>query len=270
MALKNSSEYKYLLLLYSRVDDFLSKTNPPEDELPESIVSFGVAVEKILKIKLYHRNPLLVFETSCIKENDALSIIALRKERNIETAKIKDILARFEIIFKTVFTTDELQALIDIYNVRNEFIHGYKPDNKIDLESEDIIRKMGTIWEKISPIAISLFGKENIKNGRPKRKYTEKELEQVLENEVRQMIQPLREPFAAMSLNAIDTTSYSMMHFTGDRCPRCGTNAFSMDNLFDIHSSWMNVHSRQIYKCKYCNLELTEKQYGIAKKLITS
>jgi hypothetical protein len=231
------------------VDEFLANENSPKEELPDSVVSFCIIVEKILKIKLHGKNPFLVFEESYIKEN-SLSIIALRKEKDIPTAKIQNIIDRFKVVFKTTFTPDELQALRDIYDVRNCFVHGYKSDNKIPFDSEDIVKKMGTIWEKVSKIAISLFGKESIKNARPKKKYTEKELEKALEDEVRKMIQHLPSrstvfsPVTSMirrKFEAIDTNSLVFPSFnnrttmgvfgtsTGNKCPRCDSYSFSLE-----------------------------------------
>lgn len=282
---KKKPNHKYLLSLYSRVDDFLSSGDITKEDLPDLIVSFCIVFEKVLKIKLHNKNPFLIFDGSWIKDDNSISIIALKKEESIETSKIKNILNRFEIVFKGVFTQDELQALKDIYEVRNYFVHGYKADDQIDIDVEDMVKKMGTIWEKISKIAISLFGKENIKTGKPKKKYTEKELENVLEEEVRKMIKPLRTETRFGVLQTIQEvytqpvgTAFSS--YFRERCPRCGSYAFSLD---DSRNPWqssyadLGIHAATgtaivdggslLYKCKDCHLELTEKQYEIAKRI---
>lgn len=279
MASRKNSNYKYLLSLYARVDDFLSKD--AQEELPDVIVSFCIVNEKTLKLKLYNKNPLLIFDQSTFKVDDALSAIALKKERDIETAKVQTILNRFGIVFKNVFTPDEIQALIDIYAVRNYFVHSYIPDDKIIFDPEDMVKKMGTVWEKISKIAIALFGKENIKNGRPKKKYTEKELEQVLETEVRKMIEPLQKKREIYALDEyIDVGASVKTLWRHDECPRCGAPYFSTDDQKDewtaiatdfarpIYTKYPWVQKSVLYKCKKCNLELTEKQYEIAKNII--
>jgi DNA-directed RNA polymerase subunit RPC12/RpoP len=281
---KKKINHKYLILLYSRVDEFLANEQIPPDDMPDVIVSFCTAVEKILKIKLHNKNPLLVFDPAKFKEDDSLSIIALKKEKDIETAKVGNIISRFEIVFKKAFTPDEFQALRDIYEVRNCFVHGYKTDDKIVFDAEDLVKKMGTVWEKIAKIAISLFGKENIKNGRPKKKYTEKELEKVLEDEVRKMIQPGNDPWGrfpittAANLAPLQLYNHEYASYTGDRCPRCGSYTFSLDSsrsgfgwpssvTSGLHSKLFSAEDSRLYKCSNCNLEMTDKQYEIARRI---
>jgi hypothetical protein len=284
-------QHKYLLSLYSKVDDFLDNENIPKDDLPDLLVSFCIVVEKVLKIKLHNKNPFLVFEQSRITE-DSLGIIALRKEKDIETAKIKNIINRFEVVFKNVFTTGELQALVDIYDVLNCFVHGYKSDDKVVFDTDDIVKKMGTIWEKVSKIAVSLFGKDSIKDGRPKKKYTEEELEKALEDEVKKMIQPLASSgittFSGLKYNLdilpddsivlpFHQTTPAIFGSSSDKCPRCGSYSFSQDNnnndwlrsnILSLDSlSGQSSNRSNLYRCKKCHLELTEKQYEIAKKL---
>lgn len=274
---KKKLNHKYLISLYSQVDEFLSNGDILYEELPDMIVSFCVVVEKVLKIKLHRKNPFLVFDTSRIKD-DTIAIIALKKETDIETARIGDILDRFGIVFKKVFTPDELQALLDIYNIRNRFVHGHKADDKIMFDADDIISKMGTVWEKTSKIAIALLGKENIKNGKPKKKYTEKQLEEVLADEVRKMIEPLPNQIGTSwgVLNRSHSYSLRTSMLGSDKCPRCSSHSFSLaDNkndwgLTSFYGGYAygDTKSRSnLYKCEDCNLELTEKQYEIAKKI---
>ncbi|MES2087587.1 MAG: hypothetical protein V4467_01190 [Patescibacteria group bacterium] len=275
---KKKSSHKYLLFLYSRVEEFLSSENSAEKEIPDNIVSFCIAVEKILKIKLHNKNPLLVFDTKYIQDSNSLSIIALKKEKDIETARIKEILGRFKIIFKNIFTEDEFQAISDIYELRNYFVHGYKSEDQIIFDSEDVLKKMGTIWEKVSPIATALFGKENIKNSKPKKKYTEAELEKVLEEEVEKMIKRSDNRFVVSMYDDVIQTN-SFFH-SGEQCPRCGTYGFSLGGnpndpwALSVYDSVTGAHGMagfeggvNLYKCKKCNLELTEKQYEIAKRI---
>jgi hypothetical protein len=290
---KNKLNHKYLISLYTKVDDFLDKRNIAKEELPDSIVSFCIVAEKVLKIKLHSKNQFLVFEASNITEN-TIPIIALGGEENIPTAKIKDVIGRFGVVFKEIFTPDEFQALKDIYVVRSSFVHGYKSDDQIVFDAENIVSKMGTLWPKISEIAIYLFGKKRIKSGKPRKKYTEKELQEVLEDEVRKMIKPLSTSswqsvtglrFMSESANEFSPISYRTSavvgagFISGDRCPRCGSLSFSLDNS---RTDWSRINlyaimpgetfdsGSNLYKCKDCHLELTEKQYEIAKKILNT
>ena len=61
--------YKYLLRIYSLVDEYLAGTSTDPENLPEIIISFCVVTEKIFKIQLYRRNPILVYENVKIKDN---------------------------------------------------------------------------------------------------------------------------------------------------------------------------------------------------------
>lgn len=281
---KEKIHHKYLLRLYSKVDDYLTSSQNSNEDLPDIIVSFCVVVEKILKIKLYEKNPVLVFENTKIKENDALIAIITKKEKNIETIKILETIDRFKLLFNDIFSDDELQALIDIYLIRNNFVHGYKSDEFIDFGEEDVIKKLGTIWEKVSIQAILLFGKDSIKMTKPKKKYSEEELEEVLIEEVRKKIQSTgRESLLlasfTSSINVQDITRVnqasvfsSAFSLIGERCPRCGSSGFSLDSensgLVTLSSIYNYGRTfSDLYKCKSCGLELTRKEYEIAKKL---
>ncbi|MBI4085906.1 MAG: hypothetical protein HY433_01525 [Candidatus Liptonbacteria bacterium] len=275
---KRKLNHRYLLSLYSRVDEFLSAENPILEDLPDSIVSFCVTTEKLLKVKLHSENPFLIFDVARLKDDDSLSAVALKKEMDIETVKIENIINRFAIVFKEAFTPDEIQALRDIYIVRNHFVHGYKSDDKIVFEVEDVIKKMGTIWEKISKMAISLLGKENIKNGKPKKKYTEKELEQVLEEEVRKMIGPTQNQSWKNPYLVTPLIQRASIFEVTNKCPRCGSDSFSLDgnknawgtpyaSSIDYSSVFLSDGDSNLYKCGKCHLELTEKQYEIAKRI---
>ena len=278
--MSQKAKYTFLLQHYNKVNEYLSNENPPKEDFPDIVLSFCVVVEKILKIKLHKKNPILVFDTGKIKDVDSLSMVVLKKEKNIETSKIYEIARRFRLIFSKDFSEDEEQALIEIYNTRNHFVHSYKPDNKIFFDRDDLIKKMGTIWEKISTLAISLLGKQEIKESRPKKKYTEDELERVLENEVREMIKP-EEGIAPFGVRrGLAFADFSLN--TGEKCPRCGSLTLTLGNGENnlpyrgialsgaVSSAFVSPYSSgnpNLYKCTTCNLELTEKQYGIAKKI---
>ncbi len=277
--IKDKPNYKYLLSLYNKVDEFLSNKDIIQKELPDSIVSFSTVVEKILKIKLHTQNPILIFD-KCHLDDNGISIIAMEKEEDIDTSNIQTILDRFQIVFKEIFTPDEIQTLKDIYKIRSSFVHGYKSDDKMNLIAEDIVKKMGKIWGKISDIAISLFGKDSIQEREPKKKYTDDELKQVLREEVKKMIQPSIH-FNARSIFEPEYhqdyyKGYSVEDFMiGEKCPRCGAREFSLGrnengplSAYGVSSSFHIGGEPTLYKCRKCNLELTEKQYEIAKEIL--
>lgn len=278
------SQHKYLLYLYSQVNSYLVHDQQHSSEnFADKVVSFCIVVEKILKIKLHKKNPVLVFGNSKIKDNDALVAIVSKKEKNIETIKIYEAVSRFESVFKKIFSDDELQALEDVYSIRSQFIHGYKPDDQIEFNEEDIIKKMGTIWEKISKQAIKLFGSDIIKKGTPRKKYTEEELERVLEEEVRVKIKSTRtelDYLPASYLNEVDNAKdHCFMDCSVEKkCPRCESYGFSIENSGrdGVYSSTISFSSlyptipSDLYKCKKCGLELTRKEYEIAKCIKSS
>lgn len=284
--------YQYLLRIYSLVDEYLASSPDKEEVLPEMIVSFCIIVEKLLKIKLHENNPVLVYENAKIKENDALISIIKNKENNIETINIRDTLSRYKLMFPDDFSEDEMQVLIDIYNSRNHFVHSHKADDDMLLEKDNLIKKMGTVWEKISKQAISIFSKDLIKANKPEKKYSEEELEKVLTEEVRKKIQSvdgLGFPQISNSLSILESLEYTRnssflsdpsyiyrnpFSYNKESCPRCGSFEFYLDEPELFPSSAITVssycHGRtfsDLYKCKKCNLELTRKEYEIAKKI---
>lgn len=278
---KKKTNHKYLSSLYFRVDEFLSHDPIDKDALADVIVSFCVVVEKILKIKLHKKNPLLVFDFSVLKADGVISTIALKKEKTIDTAKINEIINRFSLVFPKIFTSDEFQALHDVYVVRNFLVHGYKPDDAISFNPDDIVSKMGTIWNKASLLVIALLGKEKIKSNKPKRKYTAEELENVLKEEVLTKIK--RNNPLGYTLDYALATAYED-HFS-EKCPRCRTHGFKIQRNSDTWSSIVDDTSAVVfgayshmlpnygyggfYKCTKCGLELTEKEYEIAKNVTT-
>lgn len=286
-------DYTYLLHLYSRTDGYLAGEKDGQ-LLPDIVVSFCIFVERVFKIKLHEKNPILIFDTSKIKETDTLLSIICEKEKNIDTIKIYEVIYRFKVVYKDIFSEDEFQALKDVYSVRNGFVHGYRGDTEFLEDEEDIVKKMGTIWEKISVIATELFGKENIIASHPKKKYSEEELEEVLIEEVKKMLETRkvndvygrgRYYLADMSLpnSVVDASllnsygsAYNLpypdgsVYGIGEECPRCGARGFSKETgnfVRGVYDTMMLDNSSDLYKCKKCHLELTEKQYEIAKKL---
>ena len=281
--MEKEKNYEYLLRLYSQVDDYLADTSGTQENLPEVVVAFCIITEKLFKLKLHKENPVLVYENTKLKENDALVSIVKEREINIETIKIGEVINRYKLMFENEFSDDEMQVLIDIYNARNHFIHGYQSDDKILSDEENIVKKMGTVWEKISAQGLSLFGKDLIKANKPKKKYSEEELEKVLIEEVRKKIQSTREEYGTsfgvtrgfainneLPLTSRFSTYNSVLGFTGEECPRCGSYDFYLDepnpNVFTLVYSSSRTFS-DLYKCQRCNLELTKKEYEIAKKL---
>lgn len=272
--------YNYLLKLYSFVDEYLSNNPIRQENLPEIVVSFCIVTEKIFKIRLHKKNPILVYDNSKIKENDALIAIIKKKELNIETIKIREVLSRYKLMFNNDFSDDEIQVLIDIYNIRNHFVHGYRSDDVILHDEENIVKKMGTVWEKISIQAQSLFGGKLIKLSKPKNKYSSVELEGVLIEEVRKKIKSCekeynKHPFARFDASSTSHSSYAgLTELNEEKCPRCGSCGFSKyDNEINSFGFAHSINLYPIkklydlYYCKKCNLELTEKEYEIAKKL---
>lgn len=273
--------YQYLLRLYSLVSDYLAANFSKEENLIEIIIAFCTVAEKLFKIRLHGESPVLVYENLKLKEDDALISVIKGKELNIETVKIRETLNRYRLMFQDEFSEDEIQVLIDIYNIRNYIIHGYKPDDNILSDQENIVKKMGTVWEKISNQAVSIFGDDLIRANKPKKKYSEEELEEVLTEEVKKKIKTAREnwPFFGVgdgrvkiqnSVFTVRPSSFSsVLGFYGERCPRCGAEEFSLDESGSdpfIPYSPSRTFS-DLYKCRNCNLELTRKEYEIAKKL---
>lgn len=274
--------YQYLLRLYSLVDEYLADIPARQENLPEVIVSFCIVTEKIFKIKLHKKNPVLVYENGKIKDDDALVAVIKGRELSMETIKIRETLCRYNLVFDGEFTDDETQVLIDIYNARNHFLHGYKSDDDILVDKENIVKKMGTVWEKISAQAIFTFGKSLIKANKPKNKYSKTELEKVLIDEVRKKIESYKDnvydglfhtPTVAAFTAQNNPLFVSSLSEINEKCPRCGAYGFAIGGQspspFNIStiSICQPGSSSDLYKCNKCNLELTEKEYEIAKKL---
>lgn len=272
-----SNNYHYLLRLYSLVDEYLANTSAKQESLPEMVVSFCIVAEKILKIRLHEKNPVLIYENGKMKECDALIAVVKDCEVEIETIRFAETVKRYSMMFNEELSENEVQVLMDIYQIRNHFIHGYKSDDRILSDKENILKKMGTVWEKVSAQAISIFGKDLIKANKPRRKYSKDELEKILIEEVKKKIQSdkilLMDSFH--SHNAYNPLAFhaipysSMLNIAVDeKCPRCGFYGFSVGQKEIYGYEILEPAFRSsLYKCSRCNLELTEKEFEIAKRL---
>ena len=257
---ENKGNYQYLLRLYSLVDEYLADTPNIQENLPEIVVAFCVVIEKLFKIRLHAENPVLVYGNAKLKEDDALVSIIKEKELNIETIKMRETLSRYGLMFQDEFSDGEVQVLIDIYNVRNHFVHGYKSDDDLLSDSENIVKKIGTVWEKISNLAVSIFGTDLIKANKPKKKYSEEELEKVLTSEVRTKIKSIKNELGMFSLNNYMypiPNSMSAYGVTGEKCPRCDAYEFSLDEpsptldaLLVTGVYGQRINFSDLYKCK--------------------
>ncbi|MBT6068190.1 hypothetical protein HOG48_00365 [Candidatus Peregrinibacteria bacterium] len=268
---KKEKNYKYLLTLYALVDEYLAKVPAKQENLPEIVVAFCVVTEKILKIRLHKRNPVLAYENAKMKEDDALVSIIKRKELDIETIKLRKTLNRYQLVFNGKFSDDEIQVINDLYKLRNHFLHGHKSDDDILSDKENIVKKMGTVCVGISAQAISTFGKDVIKSNKPKKKYSETELKNVLIEEVKKKIE--RRKGVGLSISPYIHNDFDSLYSTSfEKCPRCGANGFSIDDSNSCFTGTfiasMNYGASDLYRCKSCNLELTRKEYEIAKELI--
>ena len=268
--------YKYLLRLYTIVDGYLAENTADEENLPEVVVAFCTFVEKILKIKLYIKNPVLIFENTRIKDADALVAVVKRTEEDIETIKIEELIHRYRLVFSRQVSEDEALIMRDLYRVRNHFVHDHKPDDNYTSIKEDTTKKMGTVWEKISKIAISILGKEQIKASKPVKKYSKEELENVLIEQVKKKIGQSGgglTAFHRLSLGLPVNYQTSAGQFSAsEKCPRCGELGFARgitgenQGLVTL-SIYSPATQSDLYVCRHCNLELTEKEYEIAKKI---
>lgn len=267
--------YQYLLRLYFLVDGYLSESSDRRENLPEVVVAFCILIERLFKIKLHTENPILVYDVSKLKEDDALICVIQGKEDGIETIKIWETLKRYTLVFRGQFSEAEMQIFSDLHNVRNNLVHGYKSDDIVLSDEENLVKKMGTVWEKVSVQMRSLFGESRIKKNRPKKRYSEEELERVLIEEVRTKIRSNRNEYGIVLGTMRSMGSFtSAFGYDGEMCPRCQSYGFSLDgsnskflSAIDTNTYFYPPTSSDLYKCRNCNLELTKKEYDIAKKI---
>jgi DNA-directed RNA polymerase subunit RPC12/RpoP len=264
--------HKYLINLYHFVGDYLASSKNDEDDLPAVVVSFCTVCEKIFKLMLYEKNPVLIFSNKQIKEDDALISIAKKINTKIETIKMRDVINRFKLFFENKFSENEMQFIISLYDLRNELVHGYIIDEKVLVNPEDIVKKMGTVWGKVSEEASRLFGKNEIKYSKPKRKYAESELDKVLTEEVRKKIKNKENYLLSSTMSFVPEISESLVSpYAEKRCPRCGSYSFILKKSNDSPYESLVLYSgmASLYLCAECGLELTQKEYEIAKKIKT-
>jgi len=268
----NLADYPYLLNLYSKVTDYIDSggNDADDEEFAEIIVFFCTVVERILKIELHNRNPILVLKAERIKDNSAICAVANSIEHSIETINIFDVIERYKIIYPKAYSENDFISLKNIFQERNGLIHSYCSDNKFLSNKKNILIMMSAVWIILSKQLTDLFGEKNIKKGHPTKKYTEKELENVLIEEVTKKIQPINNnPGYLLQYTTPDILSFGMVNETGDECPRCGSNGFVKNNQipeFYVGSFYLQSSS-DLYKCRRCNLELTDKEYAFAKKI---
>lgn len=264
-------DYDFLISSYRRVDTYL-KGDQDLAVFSEVIVSFCVCVEKIIKIILHKKNPALVFDANKITDSTILAII-LKKEESINTSHMFEVINRFNKVKKTIFTDGEVGALQDIYKARSHFMHSYKKDLHTSSEKEDLIKKMGSLWGKISDLIVKEFGKDNLKKHAPAKKYTESELKNIFKEEVRELIN--YRSYRSTPTSLIETTLTTPLSPLGlgfVMCPRCQKNTLSKNEesfigVYEKLNTLDYIESGNLYKCKNCNLELTENQYKIAKEI---
>lgn len=292
---RKTKEYKYLLHLYSRVNKYLSDNKPKTEELEEVIVSFCTVVERVLKMKLHSKNPILIFDVSKLKDDDAISALAMKTDTSVETIKIQSTLNRFKILFKKTFSDEELISIKDIYNVRNNLVHSYLSEERVTLDKDDFIKKMSFIWPKISKLTKSLLGKERILSSTPKKSYTEAEFKKAIIDELMKKIgQPVKSNYSELLYTSDNIANgYSSHNSYDKKCPRCQLFEFGVSNkkfgasgygiggnisvieavLFNSVTSLGGDLGRyshpQIYRCKKCNLELTQSEYELYLKEIS-
>ncbi len=278
---KKAKNYQYLIDLYSTINEYFA--NPTQDKkIPEIVVAFCILTERIFKIQLSKENPVLVYENTKTKEDDALVAIIKKQELSIETIRMRKTLDRYQLVFNGRFSDDEILALDHLYEIRNHFVHSHKSDEeKLDGDGKErIIKEMWTLWGKISKQAISILGEGLIKENKPQtpqKQYSETELKNVLIEEVKKKIGGnIKNNY--MPDHTMHISNLACYDITGEKCPRCGAYGFSMDNQNDLNSysySYRIDHmtryfpdygSSDLYKCKACHLELTKKEYEIVKE----
>lgn len=274
--MKKSDNYHYLIELHSSIDEYLSSSTPNHDKLQTIVVSFCIVTEKIFKIQLYKKNPLLVYNYKKLKEDDAFITIINKKERNVETISIGQLIERYSLLFDERFSGEEMQIIRDLFNIRNHFIHSHQPDNYHLNNADIIITKMGTVWSQISSQSKEIFGNSLIKVKKPKKTYSDSQLKELLKNEVKKKIEK-KGNFDEIWSHVVLTEEYPAFGIgKSERCPRCGKYGFEKEPFNTIttcatgsyyFNDFKNYNSDGLYKCKSCNLELTKKEFEIAKEI---
>lgn len=283
MTIKKEQEYKYLLRTYSMVSENLKSDSIKSDELPDIIIGFCIVIERVLKIGLYRKNPVLIYDNGWLKDENNLVCIVKRKKNQIETIKKDKLISRYNLVFEGRFTKDEVEIIDEIYLLRNQFIHSHEKDKNILINEEEIVKRIGTVWEKISIEAVKILG-GGFKKVQPNKKYTEEELKEIIEKkfkeeceEVRKIVEsdknknifPTIRATSDLAVYPVTSESFFSHPLSGsEKCPRCGFVGFKKDvNRFYGVYGFGDEDDSGIYICNNCHLELTEKQYNIAKRM---
>lgn len=291
---KRHLKHKYLLQKAKFVNSSLAKSSIGDEDFFDVIVSFCTVVEKLLKIKLYSKNPVLAYLSDNGKQfNDPDSVIAisLKRDVDINSAKMVDTLKIYKKVFPKSIRDEEIELIISIYKLRNHLMHSQKEDKHFIFEESDVIKKMTIVWEnRIQKIAVAFFGKNNIKQTKNSKKYSEQELQEILKEEVRKLISNHRQNGSLLISNYVHSVTdrvdpgaltsvvkdvsadvlngyaISKTLFRGEFCPRCKNSSFKHEMNQPLTIFELN-YTPELWKCSICGLELTEKQYEIAKKL---
>lgn len=302
-------DYAFLITSYHFVNEYFSNGYKEENFL-QAVVSFCTVAEKILKIKLYETNKLLPYKINLNilekKENqkNIVKAIISGKHNDFKTFSLFEILDKYDFIFTPEpFEKDEIEHLRKLVDVRNTLIHSHLPDADLKKRKEDLDKKMGSLWEKLSSDMIARFG--SLSKVEPKKKYTDDELKQVLIEEVKKKINLdtnicIDNSYAGCSVyggnncrsfinyykdGAEDINGMAYTMRKGVLCPRCCVGDFhkSLDDPYSNFNPAFNSdririyrgdlygtqnYSENLYSCDRCNLELTDREFEIAKELI--
>jgi hypothetical protein len=205
--------------------------------------------------------------------------LTLKKETSIETINVHSALTRFGIVFEGFFSGEEVIGIKDIYNIRNIFVHSYLSEEKILADSDELVKKMSFIWQKISKLSKSVLGTKRISVIVPLKTYTELQFNQAIVDE---LLKKLKQKTNSDSFVTYDVTTFPtnfLFNSIGnENCPRCGYSTFKNIDGYGsglIRSDIWGVVQDQytnsdIYRCTHCNLELTSVEYDLYKKTIAS
>lgn len=284
MTKKKIEEYEFLLRKYHEVSDYIGNKKPDFLILPDVIVSFCIFIERLLKIKLYKENPLLPYRSNYLTNFDNLVGIIKKKESGLKTLEFGDTINLYRKIFPNSFNDAEEGIFLEIYKIRNEFVHSHRADIDRVLSYDDIFTKIATVWGGISKIAKTIFGERAVKSVKPSKVYTDEDLRRIQEEEVKKIIGSKifgNRDFTTSFVPHVDmhdVYSIDMAYIKNEQCPRCGRHAFlpRKDNkppsYLDVQIEWNEYLpiTPDVYKCNHCGLEFTRNQYEIAKRILTT
>ncbi|MEI6352906.1 MAG: hypothetical protein WCO35_03150 [Candidatus Nomurabacteria bacterium] len=274
----NIKDYAYISKLYSEIKNTLkSKNNINLVEKLSLVVNFCVLLEKLIKLRLSVENKLLVYYGKSFNDDFIFGILKDKIPPTSFEAKTKTFNEANNLFNKLfdVFSENEILLLDNIYNIRNAIVHSYFQDNKILDSEENIIKDISTILDKVNSLLEEMFGKEaiaSIKIG-GEEKYSKEELEEVLREQVRKKIlygRNKRTNYFFDKLSMIKTEEYSFPN-NGLSCPACGNYSLEgkdiENNFYPIAVSVFNYKDKDIYICSKCGLQLTKREYEIAKEI---